>query len=297
MMPFPFPRSSANLAPGTPSRGGQRLRICTFLAFSGLCLPPTTPSQAESEPLSQHEREELGINEYTTPSIEALFHHLDFFTPIPVDSVARSLNTRSSPNRVRQALEFGSMIADGFLLVEEQKGAEIPDFGRELLRRARSLGVGTEISRHAQSLMDLGSDGKWPDLRKELIATQQSVEQALIELRDEELAHMISLGGWFRGLEFASASVVANYSPEKARGLANVELLDYYIDRIETLSPSLRATPTITLLLDNLRAVRMIVARPKISPEDAQHVFKLAQDTNRAIVESRPAPALAPTAN
>ncbi|HEY5894128.1 MAG TPA: hypothetical protein VIT91_12955 [Chthoniobacterales bacterium] len=261
-----------------------------FLVFFGLWLTPPAASYAETEPTSQHEKEELGINEYTTPSIEGLFRHLDFFAPIPVDSIARPLKTRSSPNRVLQALEFGSMIADGFLLVEEQKNAEIQNFGRELLRRARSLGVGTEISQHAQSLMDLGRNAEWPELRQELIATQQSVEKALIELRDDELAHMISLGGWFRALEFASASVVAKFSPEKALGLANVELLDYYIDRMETLSPSLRATPTITLLLDNLRSVRMIVARPSISPEDAQHVFKLAQDANRAIRNDPPAP-------
>lgn len=295
MMPVPFSRSSANLPASTLQPGRHLLQIYVFLAFSGLCLVLIATSYGESEPPSQHEKEELGINEYTTPSIERLFHYLDFFAPIPANLVARPLKTRSSPNRVRQALEFGSMIADGFLLVEEQNSTEIQDFGRELLRRGRSLGVGTEISQHAQSLMDLGRDGKWLDLRKELIATQQSVEQALIELRDEELAHMISLGGWFRGLEFASASVVARYSDEKARALANVELLDYYIDRLQTLSPSLRATHTITLLLDNLRSVRMIVARPKISPEDAKHVFKFAQDVDRAIAEGPPA--LAPTAN
>jgi len=45
--------------------------------------------------------------------------------------------------------------------------------------------------------------GEWRALRKELIATQADVEQAMIELRDQRLAHLISLGGCLRGLEIS----------------------------------------------------------------------------------------------
>jgi hypothetical protein len=50
--------------------------------------------------------------------------------------------------------------------------------------------------RHNASLTELRRRGAWPAVRKELIATQADVEQAMIELRDQKTAYLISLAGW-----------------------------------------------------------------------------------------------------
>src|SRR5437588_7730475 len=86
------------------------------------------------------------------------------------------------------------------------------NLGRLLTREARGLGVADRVMRHSASLTELGRRGTWPAVRKELIATQADVEQAMIELRDQKMAHLISLGGWLRGLEISAAAIELDFS-------------------------------------------------------------------------------------
>src|SRR3981081_713362 len=73
-------------------------------------------SQAqESGDLSDdpHFRDELGVNQYTTPSIEKLFATLDSLKPIPTDELIRIPKPLRITNRIKLALSFGVLIGDG----------------------------------------------------------------------------------------------------------------------------------------------------------------------------------------
>jgi hypothetical protein len=89
-----------------------------------------------------------------------------------------------------------------------------------------------------------------------LIVTQEDVEKALLELRDEPIVHLLSLGGWIRGLQIAAASVAADYSPDRAKTLRNIELLDYYLDRLNTLSPRLKRSELVQKITTQLEIVQ-----------------------------------------
>ena len=84
------------------------------------------------------------------------------------------------------------------------------------------------------------------------------MERALLELRDEPIVHLLSLGGWIRGLQIAAASVAADYSPERAKTLRDIELLDYYLDRLNTLSPRMKRSELIQKITAQLQTVRGI---------------------------------------
>src|SRR6202012_404039 len=117
-------------------------------------------------------------------------------------------------------------------------------------------GVEQRVSRHSRKLLDLAKQNNWERLRKELIVTQEDVEKALLELRDEPIVHLLSLGGWIRGLQIAAASVAANYSPERAKTLRNLELLDYYLDRLNTLLPRLKRSELVQKITAQLETVQ-----------------------------------------
>src|SRR5690348_16177469 len=89
------------------------LLMVLSLGFAGM-----TKAQENSD-LSEdtHFREELGINQYTTPSMGELFDTLDSFEPIPVQELTRPPRALRLDNRVRFALDFGILIGDGFLAV------------------------------------------------------------------------------------------------------------------------------------------------------------------------------------
>ena len=207
--------------------------------------------RAEEPPTSEeHEFEELGVNRYTAPSIAQIFKELDALKPLPFDQLKREPPQVSGASREQKGLMFGQLIADGFLLVEAEKKNLIDNFGRVLMQQARGLGVGDRVMRHSASLTDLGRRGEWPRMRQELITTQADVEAAMVELRDEKMAHLISLGGWLRGLEISSATVEIDFSPERTQVLTRPDLAKYFESELTTLSP----TVIHTLLFEKIRA-------------------------------------------
>src|SRR5260370_6243764 len=239
-----------------------RLRRLPSLVVTGslAALTATLNAQNGSDDLSKDQdyREELGVNEFTAPSIEKLFGILDSLKPIPINPLSRPITELNTAERSKYALSFGVLIGDGFLDVEAEQNKDIESLGRELIGHARVLGVEQRVSRHSRKLLDLAKQNDWDRLRKELIVTQEDVEKALLELRDEPIVHLLSLGGWIRGLQIAAASVAADYSPERAKKLHNLELLDYYLDRLNTLSPRLKRSELIQKITVQLQSVRPI---------------------------------------
>ena len=105
-----------------------------------------------------HFREELGVNQYTTPSIEQLFNTLDSLKPIPIQELTRPPRALRLDNRVKFALSFGVLIGDGFLAVEGEEVKAIEPLGRELLRRAKGLGVQQRVSPAQQTTSRSGQE-------------------------------------------------------------------------------------------------------------------------------------------
>ena len=241
------------------SRPSRALIIaCAPLIATTVALHAQKASDDDDLSKDQDYREELGVNEFTAPSIEKLFNTLDSLKPIPINALVRPVTELNTAERSKYALSFGVLIGDGFLDVEGEQSKDIESLGRELIRRAKVLGVEQRVSRHSRKLLDLAKQNDWERLRKELIVTQEDVEKALLELRDEPIVHLLSLGGWIRGLQIAAASVAANYSPERAKTLRNLELLDYYLDRLNTLSPRLKRSELVQKITAQLETVRTI---------------------------------------
>ena len=224
------------------------------LIFSASAIPG--PRQETSPTEGGHELEELGVNRFTAPRIEQVFDQLDRLRPLPFAQLWRDLPATSPSQREQKGLIFGELIADGFLIVTAQRANLVDELGRVMIREARGLGVADRVMRHSASLTELGKAGKWDRVRRELIETQADVERALVGLRDEKMAALISLGGWLRGLEIGAAAVEAEFSPERAKILAQPELADYFADELNTLPPSLAHTPLFNQLRDGLKEIQ-----------------------------------------
>jgi len=235
------------------------MRIALLVAIYATAALPVRGQETPAETmLDEYAREELGVNELTTPSIQRLFNELEVFKPVPVSLIAETDFDRTYNNRFQTSLNFGALICDGFFaVVAEQKGL-IQQVGRALLRQAKSLAVGQRLSTHANSLLELGTRGDWAELKLELIKTQADVEDAMIELRDEEMAHMISLGGWLRGFEIGAIVTAEDYSPQRAEGLMKTDVMDYFLERLSTLNPRLKNTELVHSIISRLEAIRKV---------------------------------------
>ncbi len=254
----------------------------SLAAFAIASAPAQTPAI-----ISDHVREELGINEYTTPSIAVLLKALETLQPVPFEAVERALPQQNPGDRARLALSTGTVIADGFLAVVAEKQSRIEPIARVLLRQAKGLGVGEHVTRHSRSVLEKALLKDWTGVRTELAGTQREVEAGMMALRDEEIAHLVALGGWWRGLEITSGILSSRYSQQGAALLAQPALLDYFADRVSTLNPSLKKTKLWTALSDNLAGVRKLAIKPEGAPptlEEVRAILALARATNDLIV-------------
>lgn len=266
-----------------------RPKLLSILFGLVALFPILLSAQEETVTEEKYEREELGVNPYTTPSIEQIFQQLDELRPLPFDELKRNFPAPAAVSREHKGLIFGGLIADGFLIVDAERKNLIDELGRVLLREARSLGVGDRVMRHSASLTELGRRGEWPAVRKELISTQADVEKAMVDLRDQKMAHLISLGGWLRGLEICAGAVEANFSPARAKVLVQPELADYFAEEVKTLPPALANTPLMEKIRTALGKIQIVSAKAKqrnLTLTDVREIREQARAINAAISRS-----------
>ena len=203
-----------------------------------------------------HVREELGVNEFTAPSISKLFDTLQFLMPLPIAEVQRKMPARMSQDRADLAVELGFLIADGFLVVQAEQLDQVEELAKDLTRYGKALGAGDRVNRHAASLLDSAKNKDVAQLKKELTATQHDVESELVSLRDADLAHLISLGGWVRALEVSTVAVDRQFSVERARKILREDIADYYTESITGLEPKISERPNYLAMRDVLAGLR-----------------------------------------
>ena len=254
-----------------------RLGVALIIYGGGLALAAEEPGE--------HEREELGINPYTAPAVAEIFQQLDDLRPLPFDELKRDFPQATHASREQMGMVFGGLVADGFLIVESKRQNLVEDLGRLLLRQARSLGVGDRVMRHSASLTDLGKQGNWAAVRSELLATQEDVEQAMTELRDQKMAHLISLGGWLRGLEICAGAVEGNYTTDRAAVLWQRDLINYFAEELTTFPPAVAHTPLFEKVRSGVNGIRDLLNRvpDKIPLEDVKALHAQAKELNRII--------------
>ena len=203
-----------------------------------------------------HIREELGVNEFTAPSIAKLFDTLQFLMPIPLTDVERKMPEQMPSDRANLAIELGFLIADGFLVVQAGQMDKVEGLAKELTKYGKSLGIGDKVNRHAAAMLDSAKKNKIEELKTELASTQEEVEDELLKLRDADLAHLISLGGWIRALEVAAAAVDKQFSPERARKLMREDIADYYTESVAGLEPKISERANFLEMRDILSGMR-----------------------------------------
>ncbi|MFC7336753.1 hypothetical protein ACFQY0_06160 [Haloferula chungangensis] len=248
--------------------------------------PPAQPAQTPGAPSipadlleDEHVREELAINEFTAPSISRIFDSLKSLAPLPLADYPREVPERMPLDRADLAVELGFLIADGFLVVQVGELGKVEELAGQLTRYAKALGAGDRVTRHAASLLDSAKKGNVEQLKKELAATQKDVELELVTLRDADLAHLISIGGWIRALEVASGAVDKQFSPERARQIMREDIADYYSAIIGSLEPRIAERENyieMQTVLSGMRLEMLIEEGQEPTPEKVAEIRKQA---------------------
>jgi len=231
-----------------------------------------------------HVREELAVNEFTAPSISKLFETLEFLMPLPILETELKLPERMPLDRADLAIELGFLIADGFLVVQAEQLEKVEDLATKLTKYGKALGAGDRVNRHAAALLDSAKNKDVPALKKELASTQRDVETELVILKDADLAHLISLGGWIRALHVATVAVDNQFSAERARKLMREDIADYYTESVAGLEPRISERPNYLAMRNLLSGLRneMVIEdgedpKPETMKEIREQAAKLVE--------------------
>jgi hypothetical protein len=247
---------------------------------------PSAPVKGGEDAIDMDDiRDELGVNQFTAPSIEQVLAELMDLRPIQIEKVWSDLPAGTPQSRARLALASGRVIADGLLAVIAEKPSRVEPCARALLRYSKGLGVSDHVSKHSKSILEKALKENWSDVRRELVKAQADVEGGMLALKDEEIAHLVSLGGWLRGMEIVSTLVADDYTPERTKRLIQPEALDYFIDRIGTLNPNLKSKGLFQKIDETLKAVRAVVVKPDSAPLTLDEVKKIRDLAKAANVE------------
>ena len=244
----------------------------------------------------KHVREEFGVNRFTTPSIKKLFEQLDELGELPYAELKREIPKTIPRERTLVALGLGTLISDGFLVVQSEEIEELENIGRAVLKQAQVLGAGKRVTKYTKSILENSVLGKWDKLKEELSKTQADVEAEMVMLRDVDIANLVALGGWIRAFEIAAVTTQKNYSNEKAVKLARTDLIAYFVETLQGLEPKLRERAHLIQINKDLESLLASLGghdpesenpQPKIIPtkEDVAELAKKARAI-LAIIES-----------
>lgn len=235
----------------------------------------------------EHVQEEFGINHFTTPSIKLLFEDLDSLGTLPYDKLRRDIPEGVPRDRAVIAMSLGTLIADGFLIVQAEKVSELEDIGRAVLRQAKVLGAGTRVTAHTKSILENSGLGEWTKLKEELAKTQKDVQAEMVTLRDVDIAHLVSLGGWMRALEIVAVTASDPYSAEKAAKVQRLDTIQYFLESLNGLEPKLQENPNIVKSVEIVAAILEAVERTQEKPVDEETLQVLITKARefRALVE------------
>ena len=210
------------------------------------------------------------------PVPSEIFNTLDKFRHSNWRAVQRPELARWKPpgDQAENALLLGAVIAEGFIAVEAEDAAEAKSVGRAVLKLARGLGVEKAALRRSRSIVEHAEKGDWPAVRKEWDGVLPDVQQGMKQLKSEQLAQLVSLGGWVRGAEAFAALVLQNYSKQDAELLRQPALFDHFEKQLAGMSGDVATDPVVAKMRAALRKVRKVLASggAQISPQKVKQI-------------------------
>ena len=227
------------------------------------------------------------VSDVVVPVPSEIFVVLDKLgTPNWRAELRKSLG-KNTGNRPQVALLLGTVIAEGFIAVEAEDSERVKDIGRELLVLAEAINVRKAVIARCKSVTEKAKAKEWQSVRREFDGALQDVRGAMQELGDDDLAQLVSMGGWIRGTEVLTSVVQKNYSQAGAELLHQPQLINYFTNRLDGLKNTRLGKDDLVVRTGKmLLAIRPLIGKDdgsKIPVENVQRINKMTAEMVAAI--------------
>lgn len=226
------------------------------------------------------------VDEVVVPVPSEIFAVLDKLgSPNWHDVLRTSKNRPPQGDRSKIALLLGTVIAEGFIAVEARDSEEVKKIGRSVLSLAEAINVRKSVIARSKSIIDSADKQDWNKVRKELDGALQDVKHAMVELHDEQLAQLVSLGGWLRGTEALTYVVNKGYTKDSAELLHQPTLLDYFQKRLDGMDARLKSNEIVGVIQKRLKEIRPLIepVDGAISAGAVEQIHGITQELVKAV--------------
>lgn len=223
------------------------------------------------------------MDDVVVPVPSEIFSVLDKLGNPKWSEHVRREDFRAGVDRAQTALLLGTVIADGFIAVEAMDDQRVKDIGREVLKLSAAIGVRESVLARSNSIIEAADQKDWDAVKRELDGAMQDVRKAMVELRDEQLAQLVSLGGWLRGTDVLTSVVMADYSSDGAELLRQPGLMNYFQRRIDGMSPRLKENNLVVSIRKQLEEIEPLVSTPGTENIEEEVVVKIHGITSELV--------------
>src|SRR5438128_1930555 len=221
------------------------LRRAVFLAIAFIIWPDLTFAAKPARLSSDEMARAIKSDTITIPTAGELFAALAKPGKIDWQSQYREPIPMTYRNRAQIALNLGGLIADGFIAVEAQDGQQVKNIGADIIKLAKALGVSENVLSRGNSINEFAENSEWDALHEELEATQNEVKNSMQSHSDQDLVILVSLGGWIRGTQVVSASIIKNYDERSAKVLRQPAVVNFIHAKMNEIGAELRNEPLV----------------------------------------------------
>jgi hypothetical protein len=188
-------------------------------------------------------------------------------------------------NRAQIALNLGGLIADGFIAVQAQDSQQVKNIGTDIIKLAKALAVSENVLSRGNSINEFAENSEWDALQEELESTQNEVKASMQSHSDQDLVILVSLGGWIRGTQVVSASIIKNYDERSARVLRQPAVVSFIHTKIGEVGIDLRNEPLVKAVNEQLPAIEKLVTFPSGKAPSLDEVRKVNQAVSKMMEE------------
>jgi len=260
----------------------SKIALVTTIGLALVANAAEAPKRIDVKQLSKK------VEDVVVPLPNEVFGALNKLGSVNWKEYVRNGKGNNFTERPRIALLLGTVIADGFIAVQAEDAPTVKDIGQRVLGLAKGIGVGNSITPHAKAITEAADKRNWNGVRQELDRTQNSVQQAMNEVHDEKLSHLVSLGGWLRGTEVLTSVVNKRFSEDGAELLHQPDLLTYFEDRLRAMPEfNLKLLQDIQSALGEVRPL-IDVGENRITPGAVKRINEITARIDEAIVTKSP---------
>jgi hypothetical protein len=158
------------------------------------------------------------------------------------------------------------------------------------LTLSKAINVEKAVLERSKSITDKAEVKDWLAVRKEFDGALSDVKDAMLELGDDDLAQLVSVGGWIRGTEVLTSIIRKNYTTDSAELLHQPALVNFFTKKLDNLSNKRLAEDD---LVDRIRKLLAAIAPligdgegDAIPSENVTRIHKMTRDTVAAIAST-----------